>query len=176
MIIETLSGMDDGIIEIVYDEHAVNPRTEYDNFGTMLCVHRRYDLGDSNHDIECIECVEKNKNVIFLPLYLYDHSGITIRTYPFPDIWDSGIIYVTKDKIRKEFGVKHITQKVRDIVHVILTAEVTIYDTYLQGDVTGYIIKAANGETIDSCFGFYGSDYKTNGMLDYIEGYLKTGE
>jgi transitional endoplasmic reticulum ATPase len=35
-------------LRIIQDEDPMNPRTEYDNFGKMVCFHRRYDLGDKH--------------------------------------------------------------------------------------------------------------------------------
>ena len=38
-------------LKIVYDEEAVNPREDYDNFGKMVCWHSHYNLGDKHeHD------------------------------------------------------------------------------------------------------------------------------
>ena len=34
-------------IEIEQDPDPMNPRTEYDNLGTMICCHKRYNLGIS---------------------------------------------------------------------------------------------------------------------------------
>ena len=35
-------------LRIEYDDMPVNPRTDYDNFGKMVCWHSRYDLGDKH--------------------------------------------------------------------------------------------------------------------------------
>ena len=35
-------------LKIEYDDMPLNPRTDNDNFGTMVCWHRRYDLGDKH--------------------------------------------------------------------------------------------------------------------------------
>ena len=47
------------------------------------------------------------KGFTMLPLYLYDHSGITMSISPFSCPWDSGQvgwIYCTPDAISKNFG------------------------------------------------------------------------
>lgn len=44
---------------------------------------------------------------VLLPLYLYDHSGITMKTSGFSCPWDSGqvgFIYASKDTFKKETG------------------------------------------------------------------------
>lgn len=102
-------------LEIHTDEDPQNPR-DWDNLGVMICFHRRYNLGDDKTKIseltsdtveaaqELRERIEK-KGGIVLPLYLYDHSGITMKTTPFHCQWDSGqvgFIYITKKKMREE--------------------------------------------------------------------------
>lgn len=86
-------------IEIFYDEFGDSPRN-WDNLGTMICFHNRYTLGDK-HDYDTDDyngwgemekaIIKDNDVAIILPLYLYDHSGITIATSPFGCRWDSGV-------------------------------------------------------------------------------------
>jgi len=170
-------------LEIFQDENASSPR-EDDNLGTMVCVHRRYKLGDKhNFSVEEAQDITKGKDVISLPLYLYDHGGITISTKPFSCRWDSmfvGFIYVTKEQVRKEYDVKNITQKIRDRVKRVLESEVKTYDQYLTGDVYGYriskITKCELGheheEELDSCWGFYGKEAEVEGM-SILDSYIK---
>jgi hypothetical protein len=101
---------------------------------------------------------------VILPLYLFDHSGITMNTTGFSCPWDSGqvgFIYMTKDAILKNYAVKDISDELRCKVAEQLKAEVASYDQYLTGDVYGYVIKDENGEDLDnclhdSCWGFFG--------------------
>lgn len=101
-------------LEILHDEDAESPR-EWDNLGTMVCWHSRYNLGDKHNYIDSDDFKEEinDSNSIILPLYLYDHSGITISTGPFSCSWDSGqvgYIYVTFEKIKEEYSVTEITE------------------------------------------------------------------
>lgn len=105
---------------------------------------------------------EIEKVAVMLPLYLYDHSGITISTAPFSCPWDSGqvgFIYVTLEDVRKEYSCKNVTAKIRAKVEAQLRQEVETYDEYLTGQVYGYVVEDAEGEEIDSCWGFYGLEY-----------------
>lgn len=36
------------LIQIMLDDEPLNPRTDYDNFGHMVCWHSRYNLGDEH--------------------------------------------------------------------------------------------------------------------------------
>ena len=146
---------------LVHDLDPESPR-EWDNLGTMVCFHRNYWLGDKNprgeskhnfkNNQEFLEWWEENGNDgVILPLYLYDHSGLTMSVNEFNDRWDSGQvgwIYATKETIIKEYGE---FDKEKD--------EVAVYNQYLQGDVWGYIVENEDGEHLDSCWGFYGYEY-----------------
>ena len=133
-------------LKIVQDTDPESPRT-WDNLGTMVCFHNRYDLGDKtdyrteDYDSwdELKEGIIKNEGeVVILPLYLYDHSGITISTSSFDCRWDSGQVgwyFVSKKKVREEYGVKKITQSLIDKVTEVLESEVKTYDMYLTGEL-----------------------------------------
>lgn len=109
-----------------------------------------------------------DKEVIMLPLYLYDHSGLTMNTTGFHSPWDSGqvgFIYAPRDKVYKEYGWKRLTRSRLAKIREYLEAEVEAYDQYLTGEVYGYTISAkvsgdaAGGVVVDSCGGFYGREY-----------------
>ncbi len=103
--------------------------------------------------------------ILLLPLYLYDHSGLSMSTrytYPHNDRWDAGqvgFIYVSIQDVKNEWGWKKLTSKRREQVFNSLRQEVETYDQYLRGDVWGYIIEDDSGYQYDSCWGFYGYDY-----------------
>ena len=146
-------------IEIHRDDDPLDPRKEYDNVGTMVCFHSRCALGD-DHEFtpesarEFIE--EQGDNILWLPLYLYDHSGITISAAPFSCPWDSGqigFIYCTQEQINHEWNGD------RDAARKYLLAEVSTYDQYLTGDIWGFVVKDEHEEIVDSCRGFYGYEY-----------------
>lgn len=167
-------------IEIYTDMDPESPR-DWDNLGTMACYHNRYRLGDYKNNSMCIQEINdhvKRKDIISLPLYLYDHSGITMRTSPFSDPWDSGqvgYIWVSYENIRKNFGVKHVTKRLIEKTKEILESEVKVYNDYIMGNVYGYVVKR-NGVEIDSCWGFIGDwDGKEHGALvaakEFVDGY-----
>lgn len=160
-------------VKIGYAKYPEDPR-EWDNLCTMYFFHRRYRLGDK-HDmsIDDVEDYVNRKDVLFKEVYMYDHSGITISTSPFGCRWDSGkigYIAIDYDTIRRELiGVnRYITKKVKDRVYKIMEGEIETYDCYLRGDVYYYNIVSESGELIDSCSGFYGNNFKENGLLSEL--------
>lgn len=162
-------------LRVEQEEYPENPRTTWDNLGTMVCFHTRYVLGDKDTGYnfrdyasfkEVLEAINKKENpVAILPIYMYDHSGITIATTPFSCKWDSGqigYIFLSKKKAIEEYGENYEVEKIKEY----LENEVKIYDQYLTGDVYGFTVINKEGEEEDSCWGFYGSDPNTNGMMD----------
>lgn len=150
-------------INIFYDDDPLNPRKDYTPFGHMVCFHRRYNLGDK-HEFSSPEDFEEwaksqGDNVLSLPLYLYDHSGITMSTGSFHDPWDSGQvgwIYTTKEEVRKEYARKYVSKKLAKRVYELLEGEVKSYDDYLTGNCYGFVIEDSEGEEVYSCWGFLG--------------------
>lgn len=180
---------DNCTIEISQDDDPIDPR-EWDNLGEMICWHNRYTLGDKNDFSTPDDFYEwlKDNPAIVLPLYLYDHSGLSISTsnahYPFNDRWDSGqigYIYVTYETIRKEYNWKLITKSRKEKITQYLKNEVTTYNDYLTGNVYGYevfcdICDPDHEDSIDSCWGFYGYEWDKNGLLDQANTHCKNCE
>lgn len=165
---------------VVQDSNVESPRA-WDNLGTMVCFHNRYSLGDDHNYSaddyngweEMKQAIVKQENTaVILPLYMYDHSGISIKTTPFSCPWDSGqigFIFVSKKKALEEFGGKRFSNKLVQKLEAILEGEVETYNQYVEGDVYGFRIEDEDGEHIDSCYGFYGRNLRENGMAEYID-------
>lgn len=255
---------ENAVLKIIHD--SLNPRTEHDNFGTMVCWHGRYDLGDEHsyreprdfledlaylfyhenktgeyigikveeffrdfsigkddddnwvildasgeeytlnyhstekeaeEELELIIEDFKNdwiseyasnsdllniisENAVILPLYLYDHSGITMNTTGFSCQWDSeqvGWIYATHDEIVKEYGKVDLKR-----AEELLKSDVATYDQYIKGEVYGYVLEkkvkceccnSVKHEHIDSCWGFFGLEYLEEELKLYIQSEYK---
>lgn len=166
----------DYIVRIYQDQNPPSPR-EYDNFGKIVCFHPKYYLGD-NHDYNENHydswddmkkaIVEENNVGVILPLYLYEHGGLTISTSPFSCVWDSGQIgwiYCTKEQMSEDW-IKLSGQEPSERCKILLEGEVKTYDQYLTGDVYGYkVFKAEtcdkgceHEEELDSCWDYYRVD------------------
>ena len=167
-------------LKVVHDSSAESPRS-WDNLGKMICFHNRYDLGDKhNYNAddysgweEMKKAILKEENpAVILPLYLYDHSGISISTSPFSCRWDSGqigFVLVSKKQALEEYGGVRVSSKTKVKIESVVEAEVKTYTQYIEGEVYGFQIVDEDDDIIDSCYGFYGTDFATNGMLDYID-------
>ena len=174
---EVLEG--EKFVRVVEDSSPESPR-EWENLGTMVCFSRSYSLGDrtdfisgeySNFEDLRADIVENGGKYI-APLYLYDHSGLSIKIGSWAGVaphasWDSypvGFIYTT-DKMISDLGVNP------DSVQKFLEDEVKIYDKYLRGEVYGYQVVEKKicahcghneEEVIDSCYGYYSEEDARN--------------
>lgn len=133
------------VVEITRDEYPLNPRTENENAAVLWCWHRRLNLGDAQGrpadpifaeaDLRA-HLAERGETLrAVLPLYLYDHSGLTMRTTPFSCPFDSGQVgwcFLTEQKAN-EYGVS-ADEGANNPALELLKQEVEEYDAYLQGD------------------------------------------
>lgn len=171
-------------IAILPDSEVESPR-EWENVGNMICFHGRYNLGDE-HDFKepddlhrHLKKIERSGG-IYLPLYLYDHSGLAMSTESWVGRaqhaeWDSGqvgYIYATGDDIRECFMCKRISKNIRERAYSLLRSEVRDYSRYLEGDVYGYVITTEDSEDVDSCWEIYGFDIVRQQAMNQAISYL----
>lgn len=168
-------------VRIVHDEHGESPRTMQDNLGEMRCWHPRYRLGDA--ETECPDDPEdfgawaEEEGAVWLPLYLYDHSGLTMNTTGFSCGWDSGqvgYIYATAEHMKKCYMVDELTDDHREMAEQDLKHQVAEFDLFLRGEIYGYVIEDADGDEIDSCWGFIGDEYVREAAAEALASELAT--
>jgi hypothetical protein len=162
-------------IELVHDLDPLNPYQEFDTVSKIYHWHPRYDLGNNISRMDEGEMMEyltdSGKTVLaIMPVYMYDHSGITISTKPFSCRWDSGQVgwvVITKDNADKMGIVDRSLPELEKVIE----AEIDRYDHYLTGQVYGYRVNY-DGELVDSCYGFYDladarSEAESASTIDY---------
>jgi hypothetical protein len=163
-------------LKIEHDDDPMNPRTDWDNITTMICFHKRYDLGDKtdyksdNFDSwdELKTQIESDYKVLMIkPLYMYDHSGITISTSPFGCNWDSGQIgwvFIDKDNLQRISGDSDGFNELN--LEEITDSEVKTYDQYVTGEVYRYTIYEIetcslgheHKNFVEGCGGYFGEE------------------
>lgn len=145
-------------LNIKIDQYPVNPRTAFDNLGTLYIPRPPQDYTMSDEGASANEAAAAP---VVLPVYALDHSGIAISEQPFGCPWDSwraGCIYVTEKRLLAEYGLYgQNTPETREIAKNCLRAELQEYAAYVSGEVYRYTItRESDGKEIDSCWGFYG--------------------
>ena len=158
-------------INIYYDENPGSPR-EWSNLGTFYTAHLHYrpekDF-DKEFDIDEVFVDGRRghfrksflREYIALNIYLYDHSGQSISSGSFSCRWDSGwfgMVAVSVEAAKKEFGWDKITSYRRHKIKGYLQNEIDTYNEYLHGEVYGFQITSVSddSEVLDSCWGYFG--------------------
>lgn len=124
-------------------------------------------LLESLTESDLVELLNALPDCVLLPLYLYDHSGITMNTGGFSCPWDSGQvgwIFADGNTIRKEYS--NANRQSVATAESVLEGEVSVYDDFIRGDCW-YFRLYENGEEVDSCGGFYG-DVEKSGIEEYL--------
>lgn len=163
---------------IIIDEDPENPRKMYDNFGTLIAFHSRYDLSDNPDwtQDELIEYVKKD-DVLALPVYIYEHGNVYLSTSGFNCKWDSGqvgYIFAKYEDIKKEGWDIEQAKK-------YLESEIREFSKYLNGETYGYEIYRKDdctycGESVDTGYGYIGLEVtqdEVKAILEYWEDDLK---
>lgn len=151
-------------VKVYYDPDPLNPRIDYDNITTIVHWHSRYDFGTRIEAGTTLEQLVANKaelegDPIFaiLPLYLYDHSGISISVVPFSscsfDSGQVGWVFMTQS-LSHRLGVEGWS---KEECEEAIRDDVETYNSFLTGEVFGYqVIGEEEGEVLESCWGFIG--------------------
>lgn len=159
----------EAMVEALYEIGAISDK-RYETYSEMMPA---YFDDNSKYDIQALF----DKHFIWRWVYIYDHSGVAFRTYPFNCQWDSGvagIIYVSKKQARKDMGYDRLTDERIEKVKSFLVGEIKDYSHWANGEVyIGTIFEHedgqdySEGEILDSCGGFFGHDFETNGIMEH---------
>lgn len=151
-------------VSIVQDEDSESP----DNWGNEDCFlvydHRDFTVEVKGFDPEDIfnHFNESGHHKLFqgyfvFPVYAYIHSEVSLSlgrsSYPFTDPWDTS--FKGFALVKRQKGWTYTREK----AHKVAQSIVDEWNTYLSGEVCGYIIEDSKGKEIESVWGFYGIDY-----------------
>lgn len=183
------------LLDITQDNFAENPM-EWGNLGTFLTWEDSYEspcrndysspeeffnefLGEDKweeiydkHDsaIDFVNDIQKHfdrKGYIVYPISKFEHTEVKY----FIDVdsgFDSGVVgfaIVSKDEVRKIYNTKQVS---KDKVKKDFEQSLELYTDYANGYVFGFTLMDMEQEEIDSCFGFYGFDQDTNGLMETV--------
>ena len=169
--------------EITPDNYAENPRECFDHSSTFITFEKTCSSPDKNpfesfedmarhfglkeighnyeeayHDMATIEENALNKGIVLMPVWKYDHSGVSYAAAercPFPDLgWDAGLVGVIYEK-RNRRNIEQVKSQ--------LSSEVKEYSQYANGDIYEITTYDKNGEILDSCGGIY-NDYEDKSL------------
>ena len=151
-----------------YDMDAINPHKEFGVVKFITIRNRSFtgdvvckNIDDLNDYIT--QRIKIDADFLIRPLYLLDHSGVSIRTAPFHDTWDSGTIgyaLCTKQNVIDRYGTD---ENWKQNAVEIIEDEVNQYDCYLKGAVYRVTLYKYDPDTrqwdvYKVCGGFYTDD------------------
>lgn len=164
-------------IHIRQDDNTESPR-EWCNSWTWYSNHRRYSFDRDYktrhwHKIDDIfdgetekgetvrdAILRQNPDLLDVrPIYMLDHSGVSVSLGSFNDPWDSGVgafAVITRGQAEKDCpDLKGNDEKLKERAYEWLKDEVETYQQFLSGEVYGYVVEDGSGEELDSCWGYY---------------------
>jgi len=133
------------VINIFRDDRPENPR-EWDS-NTGIIIHhpdflRHYEVIEEDH-------IDGDVISLDFTLHGYVHK-----------------ICVPKSDVRRNYGCRRISRKVKDRILCVLSLEAEVYVAWVNGDVFGYqTYKYGVDEVVDDCWGYYGADFEKNWLL-----------
>lgn len=172
--------MEDGFVRVVqYDPDPMSPR-EWDNT-TIFTGLDRYlpdEAGLARSGDFVADVVAKyGDNVLLVPIYVYDHSGVSYSTgdpirpgEPVPsgaehgDRWDTsmaGFAIITEDNVRKMHGAADAKAWEQSVKNA--DGEVADYGRYVNGEVYRFTEYDLDGQWSDSVGGFYSTEEALDG-------------
>lgn len=159
------------LLKIFVDDCPESPR-EWSNLGYFISIDRNYYSPDNNDvlidiinstqniagDIdEHMKLIKKEikeqmgEKVLYIsPVTKYEHSAVYYRLGEVHGFdYSCNSFYIVTDRTQKIFGTP------KKLFEKVIKNELETYNSYINGEVYGYILYDENGEKIDSCYGFY---------------------
>ena len=185
--------------ELIYDQHAANPR-ECDNLGTILiapnkahwianrdvAVDTSITFGNSPYEHwdnirrEQLK-LKKSEIAIGYAITKHEHGEISLQL-GHKSGWDytvSGFVYVTKETLRKCYGVKRITKSIIERAKNCLQSELDMLTAWLNGDCYGWQIKEyaltddgldwKEVDVLDACWGYFDKEQALDDMQNMLK-------
>jgi hypothetical protein len=149
-------------VAIHYDQHATDPRHEFDHMGTIVgWKHPRYCLGDEQASTDYrspSELLADRDARVALPIHAQPDGRLVTSEAGDEEALENsdGAIYVAAEVLRREYSLKRVSSGAIQKAIGVLAGEVAEYGAYLSGQVFGFVITDDDGDHLDSCWGYYG--------------------
>lgn len=168
-------------LEVGIDDCPRNPREDDGNLCLLCCAHQKHNLGDVQvknfNDFtswdEWLNDFKDHNNVWYaFPLYMIDHSSITLSLNKFSCPWDSG-----------QLGYAIVTQEIIDsgcfqdpsdetAVRKAVEKEIEAYNSYVNGAVYQFTITNLNGDVMEACGGYCDEEKAEDDGKEALKSYV----
>ena len=150
-------------VELYTDYDAGNPYTEWDQASEILSDVKDYNLGgDVPHPEQAYSDTPASATMarwltlfggyaVAIPWYFADYgsSGARVWLHDPNDDPASGWLVMTIEVAKDCFEPIEDAEK-------CARSEFNAFRAWIEGEVIGYVVRAGNGDVIDSCWGYYG--------------------
>ena len=185
--------------ELVYDTDATNPR-EWANLGTILIAPNKSHWIASRDDVVDTSIplgnnpyehwnnlrreqlkLKKSDIAIAYPITKYEHGEISLQL-GYKQGWDYGVVgfvYVTKEQVRKCYGVDRITKSIIERATSCLQDELDTLTRWVNSDCYGWQIKEyaldddgldwEEVDTLDACWEYFGKEQALDDMQNMLK-------
>lgn len=145
-------------LRILQDQDCENPRIRDCNICHIVTWSSKYRIGDEQPRCTPEEWLaDVVAGSVVFPVFMHDHSGITLSLSDFNDKWDSGQIgyAVVNEKTMKELltAEERTPEKLKEFVD----SELQAYNNWANGNCWGYVFTDEHGNE-ESCWGFIVGD------------------
>lgn len=158
---------DDDVFIVAYHRDFTVSNDATDKNQLSRIFRNEYDPEDeSEQELKEMDEDLQEKYFIFW-LEAYIHSGVVLAIRNegnFPDRqWDVSTVGAVLIKKNEYYKTEEEARKRADML-------INSWNHYLSGDIYGHMIERPNYEGEESgCWGFYGTDYEKNGLLEHAE-------
>lgn len=152
-------------VQVQYSEYPVDSPRDWDNAWKFMFAHKRYympnetDLSfDDYSSWKELETDLKKQYLHIVPVWMFDHSGLSFGIGDKPCPWDSGQVgfaLLSKEDINN-FGLEDFSY---DKLVDLLIEDLEVFGQYMNGTSYEYQILDEHGNVIDSCTGYYKLEY-----------------
>jgi hypothetical protein len=154
----------DGAVNVAihYDQHAPDPRREFDHMGTILGWRNpRLCLGEEQASTGYrtpTEVLADLESRLALPIHCQPDGNLTTSDADDAEAIEcsDAVIYVAAEVLRREYSLQRISRIAIENATRVLAGEVAEYGAYLAGQVFGFVVTDVGGDHLDSCWGYYG--------------------
>lgn len=129
----------------VEQRSAIDTRYAFDD--AMYYAHKEYDL----------DALEAVAEILGFPCLNTCSHG-----YSQGDYADILVVYTPA-------YLQNVGLKAKKVTEGMMQGDVDTWSAWAWGDVYGYYVEDKDGDFVDSCAGFYGSDHEKNGLLQYAK-------
>lgn len=160
-----------GVVEISYDPFCENPLQDWDHVGHIVMVPHfsnfctESGVTTEDYDSEDMKkvCQYTRDGGLYVPIYAYEHGGVSFSLSPFGDPWDSGcagFFYVTPEEAEKTWG--HMTPEQRKVACMTEAKSlVSLMNAYAGGECYIMTLYDTDFNEVESLGGIWYTGYKT---------------